>query len=212
MGMIERHRPDMIIPRTAAGNPARPDADELLSIRRPVIRACGDDSRLALSFGSNAHRSPIFRVEPGHFDAIHALSQTVAFLPKRNWTRPHADMLISGLRSGHWKGLAQGRESEIVSYTDYRLRPERAEVEIGFCMTHPDWRRRGKLKRTLGLLVVMYFDWDFRISTFEGNLPMTSLLRQLGFSLGQRLPDDRIDGDATLYFARSAGTPFDLSA
>lgn len=214
MVTIRGHGPDLAIPRSLPCSQSDASLREILSLRSHVVRTRVDGSELAIWLGSQIYKAPIIRTEPKHFDSVYALSRAIEFLPKRNWKRSHSEMLISGLRSGHWKGLAQAGDDAagaIVSYTDYRLRPEKAEVEIGFCMTHPDWRRMGKLKRALGILVVMYFDWDFRVSTYEGNGPMAHLLRQLGFTLTLRIPDDRINGDATLYFTRTSGTPFNMT-
>lgn len=143
---------------------------------------------------------------------VERLSEAVCFLPKVSWRLAHTDMLLNGFRSGKWHGigLQDPRGKQLVSYLDYAVKKEAGEVEVGFCMTHPDWRGRGLVTRLLAVLVLLYFDHSFRISTHEANVAMSRALRHFGFSVSTRLPRDRINGEMTLYLTRTPGTAFDL--
>lgn len=144
---------------------------------------------------------------------VQELSEAVRFLPKVTWRLPHTDMLLTGFRSGRWHGLGlyASEGKQLVSYLDYSVKLEGQEIEIGFCMTHPEWRSRGLVKRLLASLLLLYFDHTFRISTHESNLAMSRALEHFGFTVNARLPRDRINGETTLYLIRKAASPFTLA-
>lgn len=160
-----------------------------------------DESGLRLCFLSPGSEAPVRR-----------LSEAVRFLPKVAWRLTHTDMLLSGFRSGRWRGLGlQDPDSDrLVSYLDYTWKEEAAEIEVGFCMTHPDWRGRGLVTRLLASLLLLHFDHPVRISTHETNTAMSRALQHFGFTVSARLPRDRINGETTLYLIRNAWTPFTL--
>lgn len=149
---------------------------------------------------------------PAASEQVRALSDAVRFLPKWSWKLPQTEMLLRGFGCGRWRGMAllPPRGDQLISYLDYALRPEQEGVEIGFCMTHPDWRGRGLITRLLGGLLLLHFDRDFRVSTHEANVAMARALRRFGFVVVERRPQDRINGETTLYLTRAAWTPFDL--
>ena len=140
------------------------------------------------------------------------LSEAVRFLPKVAWRLTHTDMLMSGFRSGKWRGLAlqDPQSGLLVSYLDYAREEESQEIEIGFCMTHPDWRSQGLVTRLLASLLLLHFDHAFRISTHEANHAMSRALQHFGFTVSAHLPKDRINGETTLYLTREAWTPISL--
>ena len=49
------------------------------------------------------------------------------------------------------------------------------------------------------------------VTTSESNDAMQRTLLKLGFLLREYLPDDRVNGEATLVLERAAATPFDLT-
>ncbi|WP_366554616.1 GNAT family N-acetyltransferase [Aquibaculum sediminis] len=156
---------------------------------------------------------PLRFLSPDAEATIRALSEAIRFLPKVTWKTSHTEMLVKGLRDGRWHGMAlEHRETKLVSYLDYCLREELNEVEIGFCMTHPDHRGRGLVSRLLASLLLLHFHRDFRVSTHESNLPMSRALARFGFTVIEERPRDRINGETTLYLIRKAGTGFSLEA
>ncbi|MDF2095514.1 GNAT family N-acetyltransferase [Aquibaculum arenosum] len=157
---------------------------------------------------------PLRFLSPDAEETIRALSEAIRFLPKVTWKTSHTEMLLNGLRDGRWHGMAleQQKTANLVSYLDYCLREELNEVEIGFCMTHPDHRGRGLVSRLLASLLLLHFHRDFRVSTHESNLPMSRALARFGFTVVEERPRDRINGETTLYLTRKAGTGFPLEA
>lgn len=139
------------------------------------------------------------------------LARRVSFLPKRRWSRNHVAMLANGLACGKWEGLAlvDDGDGRIVSYVDYKSGP--SAIEIGFCMTDPDYRRLGLSSRLVGILVATNLRRDFKISTYGANVAMASVLQPLSFEVTERVANDRIDGDETIYLCRRADVPIDLS-
>lgn len=196
------------------------DAALLVALqRRPlaVVRAAAEGTGVAAELRPCPGGERLRLLTPAAATQVRALSDSVRFLPKWSWKLPQTEMLLKGFGCGRWRGLAllPPRGDELVSYLDFALRPEqdpnRGEVEIGFCMTHPDWRGRGLITRLLGVLLLLHFDRDFRVSTHEANTAMARALRRFGFAVVEERPDDRVNGETTLYLTRRAWTPFDLA-
>jgi|GEM_PF-1918627 len=205
--------------------PGEAGADAALLValqRRPlaVVRARPEGTGVGATLRPCVGGERLRLLTPAAAAEVRALSESVRFLPKWSWKLPQTEMLLKGFGSGRWRGMAllPPRGDQLVSYLDFALRsdrgpdqgPDRGEVEIGFCMTHPDWRGRGLISRLLGVLLLLHFDCDFRVSTHEANTPMARALRRFGFAVVEERPDDRINGETTLYLTRAAWTPFDL--
>ena len=191
-------------------------AENLLAalVREPLIP-------VRASFGEGAVQAEFRKAPPGESlrllsqdDAgrVEALSSIVRFLPQRHWTRTHTEILLDELRKGSARALAivPAGSDGLVSYLDYEP-PAGDEVEIGFCMTHPDWRRRGLMTRLMATAVCAFFGFHMLVTTSQSNTAMQRTLLKLGFRLKEYCPDDRTNGEATLVFARAAATPFDLA-
>lgn len=203
---LERHsfKPDEEETRIALQNVLRERPVAVLS-----AEAAGDAVVLELEPRRGGER--LRWLDPGAIDQVRRLSEAVRFLPKVGWKLPQTEMLLKGFGGGRWQGMAleaPGREM-LVSYLDFALKEE-GEVEVGFCMTHPDWRGRGLVTRLLAGLLLLHFDRDFRISTHESNKAMARALEHFGFAVAECRPADRINGETTLYLTRAAWTPFDL--
>ena len=137
------------------------------------------------------------------------LATAIRFLPKRRWSRCHVEMLDRGLSLGAWWGLAwQDLDSGcLASYLDVRIDPQRP-AEIGFCMTDPAFRNRGLLQSLLSVAVALWAKEEIYVSTHEANLPMRQVLAHFGFVVEEAKDDERINGEASLYCRRPAGTGF----
>jgi len=175
-----------------------------------VIEAQGADGLVTTRLERDPDGLRLLFLRPEAEASVRRLSEAVQFLPKVSWRLPHTEMLLSGFRSGKWHGLAleDPRSSRLVSYLDYTWKAE--EIEIGFCMTHPDWRGRRLVTRLLASLLLLYFDYSFRISTHEANHAMSGALRHFGFTVTARLPKDRVNGETTHYLVRAPWTAFSL--
>jgi len=177
-----------------------------------VSRVSRADDGVAAKLRRDDRGLPLRFLPPEDEELIRVLSEAVSFLPKVSWRGAHTDMLLKGFRSGKWRGLGllDPRTGSLVSYLDYALAPEGREVEIGFCMSHADWRGQGLVTRLIASLILLYFDHRFRISTHESNHAMSRALQPFGFVISTRLPGDRINGETTLYLDRRAWRPFSL--
>lgn len=137
------------------------------------------------------------------------LATAIHFLPKRRWSRCHIEMLDRGLSFGAWWGLAwQDVDSgTLASYLDVRIDPQRP-AEIGFCMTDPAFRNRGLLQSLISVAVALWAREEIYVSTHEANAPMRQVLAHFGFVTQRTKEDERVNGEASLYCRRPAGTGF----
>lgn len=178
-----------------------------------IVEAYQVGEQVAIRFESDEFGLHLCFLSPEAEAQVRELAEAVSFLPKVSWRLPHTDMLLSGIRSGKWQGLAlqDPRGDQLVSYLDFTQKGPAKEIEIGFCMTHPQWRARGLVTRLLANLLLLYFDYSFRVSTHESNQAMSRALQRFGFSVCSQLPRDRINGETTLYLTRKEWQTFSLS-
>lgn len=124
------------------------------------------------------------------------------FLEKYSWQKPLSEMAYDGLTQGKWIGLGCFNESEeLVSYCDYREH-ENGIVEIGICFTRETYRGRGLAKLMLHYLIAGFPNRPLTIGTAEGNHNMIACIQKMGFQEEYRVPNDRVNGNASIHYRR----------
>lgn len=142
---------------------------------------------------------PIMSTE---FLYIKTVISQINFLEKRSWTKPLSDMVYEGLLRGKWNGIGCFIEnSELMSYCDYKIH-ENGPIEIGVCFTKDQYRGRGLAKLMLQFLITCNPNQEITIGTAECNMNMISCIEQTGFQEETRVPNDRVNGVASIHYKR----------
>jgi RimJ/RimL family protein N-acetyltransferase len=139
-------------------------------------------------------------VDTSLMPAVQALAWTAEFLAKASWSKPLPDMLIDGLRSNQWNGLALvDSAGSVSSYLDFQTRPD--GIEVGICVTRPDLQGKGLMTALLSALVQAHPRDNIDIGTAENNIAMRRVIERLDFRLIGR-EQDRVDGEHSIYYRR----------
>ena len=89
-----------------------------------IVEAYQVGEQVAIRFESDEFGLHLCFLSPEAEAQVRELAEAVSFLPKVSWRLPHTDMLLSGIRSGKWQGLAlqDPRGDQLVSYLDFTRR------------------------------------------------------------------------------------------
>ena len=130
-----------------------------------------------------------------------AISQNF-FLEKRSWSQPLSEMAFNGLKQNKWNGFACFDESKkLISYCDYKIHRS-GEVEVGICFTMQSYRGQGLAKMMLHILLTCFSNQEITIGTSENNISMIACIKKMGFLEEYRIPNDRVNGDASIHYRR----------
>lgn len=141
-------------------------------------------------------------VKTTEFSKIRDEISKIYFLEKRTWTKPLSEMAYEGLRQGKWMGLGCFSPSEeLMSYCDYREH-ENGIVEVGICFTNDEYRGRGLATLMLHYLITCFQNREIIIGTSEGNYNMMACIKKMGFQEEYRVPNDRVNGKASIHYRR----------
>lgn len=123
----------------------------------------------------------------------------IEFLKKYSWKKPLCEMVYEGLSKSIWKALGCfSDEMDLMSYCDYRIHND--FIEVGVCFTLKKYRGCGLAKLMLQYLISCFPDQEITIGTAESNAYMMSCILKLGFKEEFRVSNERINGDATIYY------------
>lgn len=126
----------------------------------------------------------------------------ISFLEKRSWSQPLSEMAFNGLTQNKWFGFACfDKCGRLISYCDYKVHHS-GEVEIGICFTVQPYRGQGMAKMMLHILLTCFSDREITIGTSENNINMIACIKKMGFLEEYRIPNDRVNGDASIHYRR----------
>lgn len=109
-------------------------------------------------------------------------------------------MACKGLVQGKWIAYACFSEREdIMSYIDYKEHKD-GVIEIGICFTTEQQRGKGLAKLMLQFLFTRFPNREITIGTAECNESMIACIQHMGFQEEYRVPNDRINGKASIYY------------
>lgn len=142
----------------------------------------------------------IRRVNPNEFFTIRNLISNSYFLAKHSWTKPLSEMAYEGLMQEKWLAYACYNECEdVMSYIDYKEHKD-GVIEIGICFTVEQYRGIGLAKLMLQFLFALFPNREITIGTAECNKNMISCIQHMGFQEESRVPNDRVNGDASIHY------------
>ncbi len=145
-------------------------------------------------------RYKIRAVKSNEFCVVREAIAQNYFLKKYSWSKPLSDMAYDGLIQGKWFGVGCfGENEELMSYFDYKMHKD-GKIEIGICLTMEEYRGRGLAKLLLGFLIACYPTQEIIIGTSEGNFGMIACIEKMGFKEEYRIPNDRINGAASIHY------------
>lgn len=139
-------------------------------------------------------------VERNDFELVREIIKNSDFPARKSWPKPLCDMAVDGLCQEIWTGYGIfDIGHELLSYLDYRVRSPNL-IEIGICCTRKDNRRQGLMKSLFCHLIETYPHCEIIIGTAEHNHPMINCIQSMGFLRDYIVPDDRVDGSASIHY------------
>ncbi len=142
-------------------------------------------------------RVAISEIGPSQYEEVHNFAKQIVFLDKISWEMPLHEMLLQGLQSRKWHGIAAfDSHGQMMAYLDYKICD--AYVEIGICFTINTFRNLGLMQKLLTYVLDRFPGQMIKIGTYEKNAPMRQCCEKMGFEVVDK-KQDRVDGSCSIY-------------